>query len=991
MNINDDYSWIINMNKHYIQIDSILIELLLTFLAYFDFNNTNIKTLNDLANLLQQFFLNTNSTLCFTTIKQFNPPTPIKQTQEETPSVDDSVGSHFEQFAIDHIDPPEINRKRRLSHSISSEKVFITSSSKTIYHIVPINNENEQSLFLSDDLQYFIFKSNNFSLVKQCIDQASLLQCLKMFKISVTSHENINYLCQHLNQLIDSSSKQIHTYIKQSSFIFPLINRWIIEQLPEAIKLGEKLKKLSEKKKKSHSLSHDSNQNISDKKYHLIPTSSRITSSISDQIHSFNIRINDLCNKKSSNEISNEHLMDISDINFNIPWKDLNECEELLKYIIDKKNSPIKRRQLLLQIQWLTNISNEYCNQLCQTILKCYNSINKEEFLKNLHEQYYTSFVLLNILMKSKYLNDDYIKLINQLDIDDQQNQNIFQLKIKQLKRMIKQFEELKLITKQNQNLLINDEIEKNLNIDTLLNILNNYNSLNDCRIEREFYKFFKLNHQYENECKHLLMNILVEIEYKLSEPTIGMILDQLEKIDYKSSSHLLFIQRTHSSISQRLLLKQFLHSCDWSTILNCIYDLLTLNSTNSHTHLSINHLNFTNHNRLISTYSLKQSQYLLLNHRDSTLILDMLESFIKLSPLWSGREFKMLERCHDELLIDLNDKHIYTLIIYILDEGYRYYLSNENLYEQYQKRYEKILYYLIKNSEKKSLFQYCLQKLFIDSDTILWLKNILTSFYLIIYINQLDLFNENFYFILPDLVLELKQQYKQINFINTNYDYIIHDLLIRLNSYDLISIENFYEINLLLKQYVSKYPILFLRHLNIIKLDLQSRLSTLTIDEFNRRNSKQRTFFLSLFDLIYRLKPYIYDSIYENDFQSIIDIYIRLIQTHLNILNTCTKQNIVIFHYINDLIYLIDKVLNLIYNYLYSTIHNKQHNSLFKIYNNKFFEKIHEKIQFNKDLYQYLISNKHNLILYHLKQLKILYESIRNDDITGKILDKFF
>ncbi|CAF1512335.1 unnamed protein product, partial [Rotaria sordida] len=196
---------------------------------------------------------------------------------------------------------------------------------------------------------------------------------------------------------------------------------------------------------------------------------------------------------------------------------------------------------------------------------------------------------------------------------------------------------------------------------------------------------------------------------------------------------------------------------------------------------------------------------------------------------------------------------------------------------EQYQKRYEKILYYLIKNSEKKSLFQYCLQKLFIDSDTILWLKNILTSFYLIIYINQLDLFNENFYFILPDLVLELKQQYKQINFINTNYDYIIHDLLIRLNSYDLISIENFYEINLLLKQYVSKYPILFLRHLNIIKLDLQSRLSTLTIDEFNRRNSKQRTFFLSLFDLIYRLKPYIYDSIYENDFQSIIDIYIRL------------------------------------------------------------------------------------------------------------------
>ncbi|CAF2351687.1 unnamed protein product [Rotaria sp. Silwood2] len=997
MNINDDYQWIVNMNKHYIQIDSILIELLLIFLAYFDFNNTKIKTLNDLANLLQQFFLNTNSTPCFTTIKQFNPPIPVKQVQEESPSVDDNEGSHFKQFAIDDSDPPETNRKRRLSHSTSSEKVFLTSSTKAIYRIVPINNDNEQSLFLSDDLQYFIFKSNNFSLVKQCIDQASLLTCLKMFKISVQSHENINYLCQRLNQLIDLSSKQIHTYIKQSSFILPLINRWIIEQLPEAIKLGEKLKKLTEKKKKSHGLSHDSNQQLSDKKTRLIPTSSRISSSISDQIHSFNNRINDLCNKKSSNEISNENQMDISDINFNIPWKNLNECEELLKYIIDKRISPIKRRQLLIQIQWLTNISDEYRCQLCQTILKCCYSTSKDEFLNNLHEQYNSSFVLLNILMKKKYLNDDYIKLINLLETtDNNHNKNIFQLKIKQLKRMINQYEELKFTTKQNRNLLTNEQIKKNLTIDHMLNILSNYNSLNDCRIERQFYKYFILNNQYEDECKHLLMNVLVEAEYKLSEPTIGMILDQLEKMDYKSSrssnssiyaSHQLFFQRTDSSISQRLLLKQFLHSCDWSTILNCIYDLLTLNSSNTDKRLSINHIDFVHHHRLIPTQTLKQSQCLLLNHRDSTLILDMLEAFIKLSPLWSGREFKMLERCHDELLIDLNDKHIYTLIIYILDEGYRRYLSNENLYEQYQKRYETILYYLIKHSEKRILFQYCLEKIFIDSDTNLWIKDILTSFYLIIYINQSDLFNENFYLILPNLFSELKEQYKQINFINTNYDYIIHDLLIRLNSYDLISIDNFYEINLLLKQYVSKYPILFLRHLNIIKLDLQSRLSTLTIEEFNRRNSKQRTFFLSLFDLIYRLKPYIYDNIYENDFQSIIDIYIRLIQTHLTILNTCTKQNILTFNYIYDLVYLIDKLLNLIYNYLYSTIHNNQHRSLFKIYNNKFFEKIHEKIQINKELYQYLMSNKHNLILYHLKQLKILYESIRNDDITGKTL----
>lgn len=73
-----------------------------------------------------------------------------------------------------------------------------------------------------------------------------------MFKISVISHENINYLCQHFNQLIDKSSKNIHTDIKQSSFILPLINRWIMERLPEAVKLGEKLKKILERKKKSH-------------------------------------------------------------------------------------------------------------------------------------------------------------------------------------------------------------------------------------------------------------------------------------------------------------------------------------------------------------------------------------------------------------------------------------------------------------------------------------------------------------------------------------------------------------------------------------------------------------------------------------------------------------------------------------------------------------------------------------------------------------------
>jgi hypothetical protein len=147
---------------------------------------------------------------------------------------------------------PNNHRKRRLSETATTEKVFLSSSTQPIYQCVPINNELEQSLFQSDDVQYFIFKSTNLTLVQQCIDQASLLTCLKMLKVSVLSRGNIKYLCQRLNSLLDQSTKQIHTYIKQSVFILPIINRWIIEQVPDAIQLGEKFKKILEKKKKSH-------------------------------------------------------------------------------------------------------------------------------------------------------------------------------------------------------------------------------------------------------------------------------------------------------------------------------------------------------------------------------------------------------------------------------------------------------------------------------------------------------------------------------------------------------------------------------------------------------------------------------------------------------------------------------------------------------------------------------------------------------------------
>lgn len=655
--------------------------------------------------------------------------------------------------------------------------------------------------------------------------------------------------------------------------------------------------------------------------------------------------------------------MDTSDVIHTIPWKNLTECEELLKYFYNKTSNPIKCRQLLIQLQSLTNQSEEYRLQLFQTISKCFHSTSKDEFINNFLKQFNISFVLLNILLKTS----DYKNLIDIFKIyNNNQEKTIFQMKINELNHRFKELNS-----------------EKTFTINNLLN--------NDFGFEKQFSEYFKLNNQNETECKQLLINFLVQSENHLSEPTIGLILDRLEKLDYKSSTNsiysndILFSQRTHSSISQRLLLKQFLHSCSWSTILDTIYNLLTLSSTTIKS-FSINSIEHSS-SRLLPTQTLKQSRFFLINNHDSTLILDMIESFIKLSPLWSGRESKMLERCHDELIIDFNFQHIYTLIIYILDESDRCLLSNEEIYQQYQKRYEKILYNLIKIPEKKSLIEECLEKLLIDFQSTEWIKDLLTKFYLIIYLNQSDLFKENFYLILPKFF----QEFKQINFLEKNYNYFIHDLLIRLNSYDLISIENFHEINLLLKEYLSKYPILFLRYLKIIKLNLQSRLSTLTNEEFNQRNSKQRLFFLSLFDLIYRLKPYIYDQIYEKDFQSILDIYIRLIIRNLNQLNTCTKQSFAVLNYLQDYIYLIDKMLDLIYNYLHTTINNNQHLNLFKIYNNKFFEKIQEKIQTNKELTQILISNKYNLILYHLRQLKILYEAIKIDENTGTFARLFY
>jgi len=215
--------------------------------------------------------------------------------------------------------------------------------------------------------------------------------------------------------------------------------------------------------------------------------------------------------------------MDISDTNLTLPWKNLTECEELLKYLFNKNCDPIKRRQLLIQLQWLTNISNEYNSQLFETLFKFCHSTYKDEFLNNLNQQFNISLVLLNILRKNQSFNDDYKKLIHLFEMSNIEDKNIFQMKIKEINERIK-----------NQSEQLN--LPKTLTINNMLDIFNNSSSLNDSRIEKQFYKYFKLNNQHEDECKYFLMNILIQAEYQLSEPTIGMILDQLEKLDYKSS-----------------------------------------------------------------------------------------------------------------------------------------------------------------------------------------------------------------------------------------------------------------------------------------------------------------------------------------------------------------------------------------------------------------------------------------------------------------------
>ena len=83
LKMSNAFVWSKDPRKHHIQLDSSLIEFLLIFLASFDLDHSKSQSVSKLANILQQLFLNTNCTPCFMTLRQFNPPVPIKQSSEE--------------------------------------------------------------------------------------------------------------------------------------------------------------------------------------------------------------------------------------------------------------------------------------------------------------------------------------------------------------------------------------------------------------------------------------------------------------------------------------------------------------------------------------------------------------------------------------------------------------------------------------------------------------------------------------------------------------------------------------------------------------------------------------------------------------------------------------------------------------------------------------------------------------------------------------------
>lgn len=83
LKMKSDFNWSIQSNKQYIPLESILLEFLIIFLAYLDTKNLHLERLNHFARLLEQFLLNSPTSLSWTTIEQIDIPIPIKHNPSE--------------------------------------------------------------------------------------------------------------------------------------------------------------------------------------------------------------------------------------------------------------------------------------------------------------------------------------------------------------------------------------------------------------------------------------------------------------------------------------------------------------------------------------------------------------------------------------------------------------------------------------------------------------------------------------------------------------------------------------------------------------------------------------------------------------------------------------------------------------------------------------------------------------------------------------------
>lgn len=806
-------------NDVFVRFSSILVEFLLIFLTSID------EIDDDLPSNLQRFFIQTNCSLI-----KVN-----KSIRKSSIREISSNENHFEDFSIDENENSK--RKRRFSTSNRNEKVFLCSTDDELFSL--INDEKRNSLFNSDDVQYFIFKSTNFSLLRRCVDDADISTCLKMFKISVQSKENIRYVCQRLNQLIDISSKQILNVFKQNSMILPILNRWIVEQIPEAIQLGEKFRKVLEKRKRTSK----------NDEFSLIPTASRPLTSIDEQIRRFQKQ-----NEEKSMKIHDENeQMEISTSNIVLPWKNPQECDEILRNLFNVE--PKKRREILIEIQILTNRSVERRREFVQS------------FFRNFHFIDFSSCspILRSILMKKRSIFHDESKIFLQT-------------------------------------------IENEKNLDEFRRF---FSSSIRRRRRSPFENILKISNVENRES---FIRLLTDEKIEVDDSTIGEILDRICQIDENCSIYAdrrFFSRRKRSTIAERILLKEFLHSASWTSIVNCISNVLTRDES-----------------------------------IDGVLVLDLISSFGQLSPLWAGRESKMFQRCHDEFLFDLNEENLSTLWHFIVDEASKW----ENRHEILQKRYETIVSPLIQNPTQRKFVENSLKTYFLDEKTSKSSIEILRQFYFVLYVNQTEIFRQDF----STFSNEIRRDELLLQ---TNFDKILHELFVRLNSFETISMENFVEIHRILKFYVSNDPLLFLRHLKPIRILLQTRFSSLTIDEIHRRNSKQRFFFFAIFDLIQRAKPLIFDRIYVEEISSIVDIFLRFI--------SLSKANLGSIGFIEDFI-------EFLYEFSSTTTSNVF--PLIKTFSQRF-----------NEYFPTIGEQKSSQIDFYLQQLKILYEN------NGKSSRNFF